>query len=125
MSSWSNSNFPIQDYFTRGFSSLKGFAHRLMLFSQSTHLFLLDDKFRCKLDLGLLVDMTETISSPVKVMDVVLPFWLAVFKSRDHLHVVFLMNCNSIDELHFCLISICVSFPDDAIEINSLNIKRV
>ena len=125
MSSWSNSNFPIQDYFTRGSSSLKGFAHRLMLFSQSTHLFLLDDKFRCKLNRGLLVDMTETISSPVKVMDVVLPFWLAVFKSRDHLHVVFLMNCNSIDELHFCLISICFSFPDDAIEINSLNIKRV
>ncbi|KAM7440149.1 hypothetical protein ABFA07_010559 [Porites harrisoni] len=25
-----------------------------------------DDKFRCKLDLGLLVDMTETISSPLK-----------------------------------------------------------
>ena len=68
---------------------MKGFAHKLMRFSQSTHLFLLDDKFRCKLNLGLLVDMTETISSPEKVMDVVLPFWLAVFKSRDHLACCF------------------------------------
>ena len=55
-------------------------------------LLLLDDKFRCKLDLGLLVDMTETISSPLKVMGVLLTPYLTDRQLSRHMVYRFSMN---------------------------------